>query len=216
MTVNPVPAPSPALRTSKPPACLFALRQLLIVLFCLMQCLGGTRLCCLVSVPLVWPRDSMATDVQPVLRDTRANTVRGQTRTGSTTHTHCTMCVMKTCNRYPHRPGVPLVTMATHRCQEASARSVSVRCGGHCQDRVTHLQANATAGSGHWERRATSAWTGMCVDPLGSSVRLTHSFFYCYSPVTVAALSFRAFAGSKGWNSTELGSKWNEPVLLEA
>lgn len=57
-------------------------------------------------------------------------------------------------------------------------RSVSVPCGGHCPDHVTLLQASATAGSGHWESRATSAWTGMCVDQLGSSVRLTHSFLY--------------------------------------
>lgn len=55
-------------------------------------------------------------------------------------------------------------------------RSVSVPCGVHCPDRVTLLQANAAAGLGHLGSCATSAWTGMCVDQLGSSVRLTHCF----------------------------------------
>ncbi len=59
-----------------------------------------------------------------------------------------------------------------------AARSVSVPCGGLCLDRVTLSQANAAAGSVHRGGRVTSAWTGMCVDQLGSSVRLTHSFLF--------------------------------------
>lgn len=67
--------------------------------------------------------------------------------------------------------------MAIHGCQAATVRSVSVPCGGRCLDRVTQSQGNAAAGSGRPGSRATSAWTGMCVDQLGSSVRLTHSVF---------------------------------------
>lgn len=83
----------------------------------------------------------MTTDVLPVLRDMRANTVRG----------------------------VLLVTMVTRGCRAADARSVSVPCGGRCLDHVTLSRANAVAGSGHRGGRVTSAWTGMCVDQLGSS-----------------------------------------------
>lgn len=57
-------------------------------------------------------------------------------------------------------------------------RSVSVPCGGRCLDHVTLSRANAAAGLGHRESRVTSAWTGMCVDQLGSSVRLTHKFIF--------------------------------------
>lgn len=57
-------------------------------------------------------------------------------------------------------------------------RSVSVPCGGRCRDHVTLSQANAAAGLGHRGSRVTSAWPGMCVDQLGSSVRLTHNFFF--------------------------------------
>lgn len=78
--------------------------------------------------------------------------------------------------------GVRVVTTVTHGCQEAVVRSVSVPCGGRCSDRVTLLQANASAGSGHWGSCATSAWTGMCVDKLGSSVRLIHCFLHSITP----------------------------------
>lgn len=80
-------------------------------------------------------------------------------------------------------PGVPQVTTVTRRAQAGAARNVSVPSGGRCLDRVTPSQANAAAGSGRRDRRVTSAWTGMCVDPLGSSVRPTQNLgllFFCH------------------------------------
>lgn len=67
--------------------------------------------------------------------------------------------------------------MVTHRPQASAARNVSVPCGGHGLNHVTQSQANAAAGSGQWDSRVTSAWKGMCVDQLESSVRLTNRFF---------------------------------------
>lgn len=63
----------------------------------------------------------MTTAVPPVLKDMRANTVRG----------------------------VPLVTMVTQGYQAATVRSVSVPCGVRCPDHVTLSRANAVAGLGH-------------------------------------------------------------------
>ena len=75
-------------------------------------------------------------------------------------------------------PGVLLVTMVTRGCLAVAVRSVSVPCGGRSLDHVTLSPANAVAGSGHLGGRVTSAWRSMCVDRLGSSVRLTHSFLF--------------------------------------
>ena len=94
----------------------------------------------------------------------------------------------------PRCPGVLPVTMVTRGCQAATARSVSVRCGGRCPDRVTRSLANAGAGSGHRGRHVTSAWTGMCVEPLASSVRLTHLYLnYCWCFLSVFLSFFLSF-----------------------
>lgn len=69
-------------------------------------------------------------------------------------------------------------------------RSVSVPCGGRCWDHVILSQANAAAGLGHRGNRVTSAWTGMCVDQLGSSVRLTHNFFFSLLLVVLCLFVF--------------------------
>lgn len=92
---------------------------------------------------------------------------------------NCTQKIVVNSFPFSHDPpcaGALLVTTVTRRCRGAAARSVSVPCGGRCLDRVTLSQANAAAGSGRRGGRVTSAWRGMCVDQLGSSVRLTHSF----------------------------------------
>lgn len=61
-------------------------------------------------------------------------------------------------------------------------RSVSVPLGGRCLDRVTPAQANAAAGSGLRGGCVTSAWRGMCVEQLGSSVRLTCHLLFLFLP----------------------------------
>lgn len=78
------------------------------------------------------------------------------------------------CNPHP-RADVPQVTAVTHKAQAAAAKNVSVPHGERCLDHVTQSQANAAAGSGQRDSRVTSAWKGMCVDQLGSPVRLTHT-----------------------------------------
>lgn len=90
----------------------------------------------------MWQKDSQTIIVPLALRDMKENTVKG----------------------------VQLVTMATQGCQVVAVRSVSVPHGGRYQDRVTLSRASALAGLGHLEFCVTSAWIGMFVDLLGSSL----------------------------------------------
>lgn len=77
----------------------------------------------------------------------------------------------------PFQPGVPQVITVTHRPQAGAARNVSVPCGGRGLKHVTQSLANVDAGSGQRDSHVTSAWKGMRVDQLGSSVRLTHNYW---------------------------------------
>lgn len=69
--------------------------------------------------------------------------------------------------------GVPQVTAAARRHQEAAARNVSAPSGAPSPDHVTRSRASAAAGTGRRGPHVTSAWRGMCVEQMGSSVRLT-------------------------------------------
>lgn len=80
--------------------------------------------------------------------------------------------------------GVPQVTAAARRRREAAARNVSVPSGGPSLDHVTRSRASAAAGTGRWGRRVTSAWRGMCVEQMGSSVRLTCRLPFFFSMIS--------------------------------
>lgn len=84
--------------------------------------------------------------------------------------------------------GVPQVTVAARGHQEAAARSVSVPRGGRFLGHATRSRASAAAATGRRGRRVTSAWRGMCVDQLASSVRLMCNLWFGFFLCSVLSL----------------------------
>lgn len=93
--------------------------------------------------------------------------------------------------------GVPQVTVVTQGHKVAAVRNVSVPRGARFLGHATQSRASAAAGSGRRESRVTSAWRGMCVDQLGSSVRLMCRLLFFFVLILfslqMAICSFVAF-----------------------